>query len=163
MSPSERTLFFPNPHCLSYKVTARLSILTCLTIGGNCFRPSAECSSNRVSHGTPPKAEKFRCLDVQRPPDLNRLFVSASNFRTSLMSSREILVVSPRAPHPRMRHSSPKKHRQVPRGSRVSVEELRGGSNLPTSTSSLPHGKCLVLWLLFLLWFLLRFRHRNHV
>jgi|GEM_PF-2338422 hypothetical protein len=31
-----------------------------------------------------------------------------------------------RAPHPRMRHSSPKKHRQVPRGSRVSVEELRG-------------------------------------
>jgi len=50
------------------------------------------------------------------------------------MSSREILVVSPRAPHPRMRHSSPKKHRQVPRGSRVSVEELSGGSNLPTST-----------------------------
>ena len=30
MSPSERTFLFPNQHCLSYKVTTRLSILTCL-------------------------------------------------------------------------------------------------------------------------------------
>jgi hypothetical protein len=29
-------------------------------------------------------------LDAQRPPDLSRLFVSTSNFRTSLMTSREM-------------------------------------------------------------------------
>jgi hypothetical protein len=162
MSPSERTLLFPNPHCLSYEVIARLSVLTCLTIGRQLLstRVRADCSSYRVGRGTPVRAEEFRCLGVQRSPDLSRLFVSTSNSRTSLMAlkccsadakperlstfaanflalalrllsqenleaappspesdkheSIAVLVwlrgASPRAPHPRMRHSSHKKY-----------------------------------------------------
>jgi hypothetical protein len=121
----------------------------------------ADCSSYKVSHGTPVKAEQSRCLDVQCSPDLSRLFVSTPNSRTSLMTlkccppdakpkrlstfaanfparsnsqasltknqepapptpesdkheSVPVLVrlrrASPRAPHPRMRHSSHKKN-----------------------------------------------------
>jgi hypothetical protein len=78
---------------------------------GSLCNAKAEWSSYRVGHGTPPKAKEFRCLDVQRPPDMSCLFVSTSSLRTSLITSREMLDASPRAPHPRMRHSSPKKHR----------------------------------------------------
>jgi hypothetical protein len=94
MSPSERTFLFPNQHGLSYKVTTRLSILTCLN---------------------------------QRTKKPRRLL---QNLTSGVQSGRSVASrCRQRAPHPRMRHSSPKKQMQVTRGSRISAEELRGGSN----------------------------------
>ena len=62
MSPSERTFLFPNPHRPSYKVTAQLSILTCLAIGGNYFRLRPGLSAHhRAGNETPAKGQADNC------------------------------------------------------------------------------------------------------